>query len=292
MTSPGCDLRDFAYMPLDVVRLRDSDIAALATGDEFRCAVLLWCASWHQVPAASLPDDDAILSRLAGFGRAVKEWQRVRDGALRGWVKCSDGRLYHPVVAQKANDAWQERLQYRERKAKRIAAAKAAAGARWQPDQGPEPPCEPDANRMPDASEDDAERMRNAPDVDANRMPDASTTTCRKGEGEGKGNPHSPLLRPASRGRSKSPDPPALPDWLDLGAWEQWERYRRSRKGWTVDAKALSLRKLAELRAAGHEPRAVIEQSILQGWSGLFPPRSEGSRGASSVAASEFAGAK
>ena len=87
--------------------------------------------------------------------------------------------------------------------------------------------------------------------------------------------------------------PPALPEWLDLGAWEQWERYRRSRKGWTVDAKALALRKLAELRAAGHEPRAVIEQSILQGWSGLFPVRGPEVRGAAaSAAASEFAGAK
>ncbi len=112
-TSPGCDLRDFAFMPLDVVRLRDSDIAALSNGDEFRCAVLLWCASWHQIPAASLPDDDAILSQLAGYGRVVKEWQKVRAGSLRGWIKCSDGRLYHPVVAEKANDAWEAKLQQR-----------------------------------------------------------------------------------------------------------------------------------------------------------------------------------
>ena len=26
--------------------------------------MLLWCASWHQVPAASLPDDDIVLARL------------------------------------------------------------------------------------------------------------------------------------------------------------------------------------------------------------------------------------
>lgn len=103
-------------MPLDVVRLRDSDISAIANGDEFRCAVLLWCASWHQVPAASIPDDDVILAQLAGFGRVVKEWKKVRDGALRGWIKCSDGRLYHPVVAEKAGEAWESRLAYRQRK--------------------------------------------------------------------------------------------------------------------------------------------------------------------------------
>ncbi len=116
LTPPDCDLRDFPYMPLDVVRLRDSDISAITTGDEFRCAVLLWCASWHQVPAASLPDDDLILSQLAGFGRVVKEWLKVKDGALRGWIKCADGRLYHPTVAEKANEAWESKLAYRRKK--------------------------------------------------------------------------------------------------------------------------------------------------------------------------------
>lgn len=116
LTPHDCDLRDFPFMPLDVVRLRDSDLAALESPESCWAAVLLWCASWHQVPAASLPDDDRVLANLAGFGRVVKEWQKLREGALRGWVKCSDGRLYHPVVADKANEAWDGRLAYRQRK--------------------------------------------------------------------------------------------------------------------------------------------------------------------------------
>lgn len=100
-------------MPLDVVRLRDGDISAISTGDEFRCAVLLWCASWHQVPAASIPDDDIVLAQLAGFGRVVKEWKKVRHGALRGWIKCTDDRLYHHVVAEKANEAWVAKMTQR-----------------------------------------------------------------------------------------------------------------------------------------------------------------------------------
>lgn len=114
--SADVDLRDFAFMPLDVVRLRDSDIAALTTGDEFRAAVMLWCAAWHQIPAASIPDDDIVLARLAGYGRVVKEWQKVREGALRGWVKCSDGRLYHPVITEKAVEAWDSKQAYRAKK--------------------------------------------------------------------------------------------------------------------------------------------------------------------------------
>jgi hypothetical protein len=34
--------------------------------------------------------------------------------AMRGWVKCSDGRLYHPVVAQNALQAWEGREDHRE----------------------------------------------------------------------------------------------------------------------------------------------------------------------------------
>lgn len=109
LTPQDCDLRDFSFMPLDVVRLRDSTLAIKATGEEFRAAVLLWCASWHQMPAGSLPDDDAELATFAGFGRVVKEFKKIKAGATRGWVKCSDGRLYHPVIAEKVIEAWREK---------------------------------------------------------------------------------------------------------------------------------------------------------------------------------------
>lgn len=119
MTAPDCDLRDFPYMPLDVLRLRDSGAAALADPEAFRACVLAWCASWHQVPAASLPDDDAALSVLLGYGRTVTAWRKVRKaGGLHGWVKCSDGRLYHPVVADKAREAWSRKEAQRERSRK------------------------------------------------------------------------------------------------------------------------------------------------------------------------------
>jgi len=102
---PDLDLRGFHYMALDVTRLRDSRFALQSTGDEFRAGVLLWCASWHQKPASSLPNDDKQLAALAGYGRDVKAWKRARKGALRGFMLCSDGRLYHPVVAEKALEA-------------------------------------------------------------------------------------------------------------------------------------------------------------------------------------------
>ena len=119
MTAPltpiDCDLRDFDFIPLDATRLLDSDLFALATGDEFKAAIALWCKSWTQIPAASLPDDDRVLAHLSGAG---SKWKKVKDMALRGFIKCADGRLYHCVVAEKANEAWAKKLSYRERSKK------------------------------------------------------------------------------------------------------------------------------------------------------------------------------
>lgn len=107
------DLRDFYFMPLDVGRLRDSRLAYAASGEGFRSAVLLWCACWHQLPAASLPDDDIELAHLAGFGRVVSEWLLFKEEALHGFIKCSDGRIYHPHIANEAMKSWQEKQTHR-----------------------------------------------------------------------------------------------------------------------------------------------------------------------------------
>jgi uncharacterized protein YdaU (DUF1376 family) len=107
LTEPDCDCRGLPFMPLEVTRLRDSDLVMLSTGDEFKAAVLLWSAAWLQVPAASLPDDDRILCKLSTYPMA--EWLTLRDQALRGFVKCSDGRLYHPIIADHAAAAFVKR---------------------------------------------------------------------------------------------------------------------------------------------------------------------------------------
>ncbi|MFO6224522.1 DUF1376 domain-containing protein, partial [Pseudomonas aeruginosa] len=115
MTPADCDLRDFQFMPLDIARLFGSEFHARASDGEWRAGLTLWLKSYHQVPAGSLPDDDVALARLAEYGRDLKSWRAVKDGALHGWVKCSDGRLYHPVVAEKALEGWLQKLHARLR---------------------------------------------------------------------------------------------------------------------------------------------------------------------------------
>ena len=87
------DLRDFRFMPLDVVQLQNSETWAMADGWASKALVNLWTKAWHQVPAGSLPDNDDLHRTWAN----VPNWESVRDVALRGFIKCSDGQLYHRV---------------------------------------------------------------------------------------------------------------------------------------------------------------------------------------------------
>ena len=82
----------------------------------------------------------------------------------------------------------------------------------------------------------------------------------------------------AEEQRQKGGKPPSLtlPDWLPESTWADWHAFRNQRKGWTHKARELSLATLTKLRAKGHDPTAVIEQSIERGWTGLFELKSEG----------------
>lgn len=115
LTPRDCDLSGFSFMPWDYTRFRQSGLLASGEADEVLAAIMLYGEAWQSVPAGSLDNDDKALARAAGYGRSVKEWLKVKRAALRGWIECSDGRLYHPVVAEKAREAWHKKLEQRHR---------------------------------------------------------------------------------------------------------------------------------------------------------------------------------
>lgn len=110
LTPEDCDLRDSKYMPLYVQQMLNSSFNAMADDTAWRAGVTLWLKAWHQVPAGSLPYDHEELANMAGLGRDLKTWKKISAKALRGWVECDDGRLYHPVVAEAALEVWIARL--------------------------------------------------------------------------------------------------------------------------------------------------------------------------------------
>lgn len=133
LTPADCDLRDFPSMLLDHRRLLTSEtwIEAAQTPRLGHALMSLWCESFQQVPAASLPSSDLTLLRLS-MCPTPAEWRKVKERALAGWLLCDDGRLYHPVVAEKALEAWLEKL------ASRLSSG-AGNAKRWKIDFDPAP---------------------------------------------------------------------------------------------------------------------------------------------------------
>ncbi|WP_211598156.1 hypothetical protein [Halomonas caseinilytica] len=64
----------------------------------------------------------------------------------------------------------------------------------------------------------------------------------------------------------------ALPEWLPADAWAELLEHRRQLKAPMNDlAKTKAINKLDKLRQDGSDPAAVIEQTIVNGWKGVFP---------------------
>lgn len=64
-----------------------------------------------------------------------------------------------------------------------------------------------------------------------------------------------------------------LPAWLPPEVWSEWDAFRRklTPDAWTERAAELLLIELGRLKADGHDPSAVVRQSIAYGWRGFFP---------------------
>jgi hypothetical protein len=68
--------------------------------------------------------------------------------------------------------------------------------------------------------------------------------------------------------------PPSLPDWVPEAAWEGYlEMRRKIRKPPTPRAVDLVIASLVKLRAAGHDPGEVLDQSTRNSWIDVFPLR-------------------
>ena len=120
-SSSDCDCTNLDGFMLNVERLMASELVAIESHETIAAAIFLWCRAWKQKPAASLPDDDRI---IAAFARLpIQKFKKVRDGVMHGFVKCSDGRFYHRVLAAEAMAAFSRKkafLSKREADAERL----------------------------------------------------------------------------------------------------------------------------------------------------------------------------
>lgn len=76
-----------------------------------------------------------------------------------------------------------------------------------------------------------------------------------------------------NKGKNKGAIPVAvdLPDWLPEDAWLSFVDMRKKIKAPLTDAAVkLAIGELEKLMAKGHRPRAVLDQSTMNSWRGLF----------------------
>ena len=76
-----------------------------------------------------------------------------------------------------------------------------------------------------------------------------------------------------SKGNCADADPPfELPAWIPPESWSAWLEIRKKKRAPnTVHALRLAISKLETLKSQGQSPRAVLEQSTLRAYTGLFP---------------------
>ena len=101
--------------------------------------------------------------------------------------------------------------------------------------------------------------------------------------------PDSLLLIPESnQAKSRSKPRPSvaasdcqkLPDWIPAKAWGKFVEGRKKLKPpMTEHAAVLIVAELGKFRAAGENVEAVINQSIVNGWKGVFPLKRNGRAG-------------
>lgn len=110
------DLSSLEYMPLVIMKLRRSKawLKAKRRPELGFYMMNLWMVAWTEKPAASLDDDDDVLADAAMCDPC--RWEEVRELAMHGFYKCSNGRLYHPFLVEQAEKALEKRLKWREKK--------------------------------------------------------------------------------------------------------------------------------------------------------------------------------
>jgi hypothetical protein len=249
LVPPAVDLRDFPFMPLDVRRLLNSETWVLGTAEEKVAAINLWCEAWHQIPAASLPNNDRMLAHLS---KAGDRWKKVREHALRGWLLCDDGRLYHSVIAEKAVEAWEKKVRQRER-------GRRGNAVRWGSDR--------DADRSPsgtpepvqEGSHKDRTRIAEGSPDDPARILEGSPKD-RKGQGQGQGE--------KERAKEKTRATLGVADLAALGVDPQvasdFLTIRKAKRAPLTQTALDAMR--VEGTAAGLTLDAVVRICVARGW--------------------------
>lgn len=103
--------------------------------------------------------------------------------------------------------------------------------------------------------------------------------------------PKSPDKSAVPTNQPNQPDQPnltnqgdGLPEWMPREAWNGFVEMRSKGKTVFTDrARELAIMELEKLRGQGNDPEAVLNQTVMNGWKGLFPIKQGASNGQSGM---------
>jgi uncharacterized protein YdaU (DUF1376 family) len=206
----------FAFYPADFAG--DINVEAMTTL-QVGAYILLLCKAWQADPPASLPNDDAVLARLARLTPA--EWSEAKAGVLSPFVLGADNRWHQKRLRKEFETA-------KAKSKKRAAAGAAGANARWRSDAI--------AMRLP--CDDDGKPFSGSGSGSGSESGSGSSASGVGGAGGGAG-----------------PPVPFAPD-IDLAQRWVFELKRRFR-GMPADRVADAAAAFAELLRVGHQTEAL-----------------------------------
>ena len=217
--------------------LQDGIVDAM-TALELGAALRLLCRQWID---GDLADDKALLARQARL--TEEEMERAWQVLSQFFQPLDNGRRANRFM-------WVERQAVAAKCESKSDAFRALARRRWDHAKK--------GDDQLDADDLESNAARNAA-----RMSDAMQEKSREEQ---------------SRDTPKaSPSAFAFPEWLPLDTWNAFvEMRKKERHPLTAGATKLAISKLETLRASGNDVGAVLENSILGGYRGLFPVNGNG----------------
>lgn len=188
-----------------------------------------------------LLNDQETLRTLADC--TVEEWKSIGPVVMAQFV--TTGRCY--ITNRKLRFVWEERMSFKENRSE---AGKKGAKTRWH-------------------SHSSAIAQPMANDSSASASSSASTSTTAKSKENPKTN--------ATPAASPQLD---LPIWVPEPTWKAYAEMRsKMRCPLTPHATILIFKKLKAWMEAGQNPQDVLEQSIVNGWRGVFELKGENGNG-------------
>jgi hypothetical protein len=216
-----------------------------------------------------LPDDDAQLWRLAGANR-IKDWRRNRRAVVAKFTAFTDGSGRRLLSNPRLVDEWKHATTKHEQ-------AREGGKARWkrQPSAGGElEQTEKSGNSReisgtPGNGVESPFPKNGVTSFAVNESVERELSGSSANQNQNQNQNQKAVLSLEKKEPKKVFVPP---EWIPAEEWQAYlEMRKRIKRPMTAKAVELAVKKLAELREIGDDPKEVLERSILNSWQGLFP---------------------